>query len=213
MQDLNSPPWNLLRGYEPFSLCDWPGRVSAVLFFGGCNLRCPTCHNASFAWHPESFPALDYEGVLSQLERNCNWLEGLVITGGEVTILPEFGSLLHDLSRLSIPIKLDTNGLRPDCVKLALEHSSIKMIAVDIKGPWHKYPELTGERAGPRQAQECLGQILELAAGNSERFMFRTTRVPLLSDSDIESVKACLPPGFELKIQEYRPSGMELIRV
>ncbi len=211
MQDFNSHPWKLLRGYEPFSLCDWPGRVSAVLFFGGCNLRCPTCHNASFAWHPESFPLLDYDKVMGQVERNCNWLEGLVVTGGEVTILPDFGSLLHDLSRLSIPVKLDTNGLRPENVKLALEHSSIKMIAVDIKGPWRKYPELTGDRAGPGEAQECLGQILELAAGNPESFMFRTTRVPLLSDSDIESVKACLPPGFELKIQAYRPQGNQRI--
>ncbi len=211
MQDFNSHPWKLLRGYEPFSLCDWPGRVSAVLFFGGCNLRCPTCHNASFAWHPESFPALDYQGVLDQVERNCKWLEGLVVTGGEVTILPDFGSLLHDLSRLSLPIKLDTNGFRADSVKLALEYSSIKMIAVDIKGPWHMYPELTGERAGPRQAQDCLEELLELAAGHQERFMFRTTRVPLLSESDIESVRAFLPPGFELKIQDYRPQGNQRI--
>ncbi len=211
MQDFDSRPWKLLRGYEPFSLCDWPGRISAVLFFGGCNLRCPTCHNASFAWHPASVPALDCRGVLDQVKRNRNWLEGLVVTGGEVTVLPGFDSLLHDLSSLNIPIKLDTNGLRLDCVKLALEHSSIKMIAVDIKGPWNKYPDLTGERAGPGEARKCLGKILELAADNPERFMFRTTLVPGLSDSDIERVKACLPTGFELRVQDYRPQGNQRI--
>jgi len=206
MQDLDYSAWDMLKGYEPFSLCDWPGRISAVLFFGGCNLRCPTCHNASFAWHPESFPVLDCLGVLEQVQRNRNWLEGLVLTGGEVTILPGFDSLLHDLSSLNIPIKLDTNGLSPDCVKLALEHSSIKMIAVDIKGPWHMYPGLTGDRSAPGQARDCLGQIFELAADSPERFMFRITRVPGLSDPDIENVKAWLPPGFELKVQDYRPS-------
>ncbi|WP_291319839.1 radical SAM protein [Desulfonatronospira sp.] len=206
MHVIDPNPWRMLKGYEPFSLCDWPGRISAALFFGGCNLRCPTCHNASFAWHPEIFPVLEYHGVLEQVQRNRNWLEGLVVTGGEVTFLPGFDSLLHDLSRLNIPVKLDTNGLRPDCVKLALEHGSIKMIAVDIKGPWHMYPGLTGNRAGSAQARECLGQILALAADHPGRFMFRTTRVPGLSKSDIEDVKACLPPGFELKVQHYRPA-------
>ena len=211
MHVIDPNPWRMLKGYEPFSLCDWPGRISAALFFGGCNLRCPTCHNASFAWHPESVPALDYLGVLDQVERNRNWLEGLVVTGGEVTILPDFGSLLQDLSRLGIPVKVDTNGLRPERVEIALEYTSINMIAVDIKGPWNMYPRLTGDRADPQEARECLEKILALAADNPERFMFRTTRVPHLSESDIKSVKDCLPPGFELKVQDYRPQGNQRI--
>ncbi|MFW6324445.1 MAG: hypothetical protein ACOC0U_05210, partial [Desulfovibrionales bacterium] len=49
-----SPAWSLLRGFEPVSLCDWPEKISCVLFVGGCNFRCPTCHNFQIAWTPEN---------------------------------------------------------------------------------------------------------------------------------------------------------------
>jgi len=128
-------PWAMLRGYEPLSLCDWPGKVSAVLFFGGCNLRCPTCHNARLAWEPHSLPQLDRDMVLKKIDQDKNWLDGLVITGGEPTILPDFEQILNRLKNFNLPLKLDTNGLRPDVVKLVLEKDLAQVIAVDVKGP------------------------------------------------------------------------------
>ena len=37
----------LLKGLQKLTLLDFPGRMAATVFTGGCNLRCPFCHNAS----------------------------------------------------------------------------------------------------------------------------------------------------------------------
>ena len=38
---------------QKLTLLDFPGRVACTLFTGGCNFRCPFCHNASLVL-PES---------------------------------------------------------------------------------------------------------------------------------------------------------------
>ncbi len=197
--------WDLLRGYEPTSFCDWPGRVTAVLFFGGCNLRCPTCHNASFAWDPSRFPTLDYEKVLRRIHENRKWLDGLVLTGGEVTLLPGFETWLSEISAMDLPLKLDTNGFRPEMVELALKWNQVQLVAVDIKGPWGRYPELTGGRAEPMEAEKSMGAVMELAGSCPDRFLFRCTRVPGLTEQDMREVRTYLPPDFHLRVQKYVP--------
>ena len=196
-------PWAMLRGYEPLSLCDWPGKVTAVLFFGGCNLRCPTCHNARLAWEPQSLPPLDAGEVLKKIDQDKTWLDGLVITGGEPTILPGLEQILSRLKEFDLPLKLDTNGLRPDVVKLVLEKDLARVIAVDVKGPWDKYPQLTGNKVSSQKAQECLEAIFDMAIKYPHCFMFRCTKVPDLTEDDLQIVRSYLPQGFSLKEQAY----------
>ena len=210
MPDSSENSWKMLRGYEPFSLCDWPGMISAVLFFGGCNLRCPTCHNALLARHPEKLHALNKDNILAGIAKNRKWLDGLVLTGGETTILPGINLILQDLLKTGLPLKLDTNGLRPDVIKTSLNIEQLLMIAVDIKGPWDKYPLLSGGAVSANQARQCIGEILEMAGSRPERFMFRCTRVPGLTVRDIEIVRTYLPEGFELKLQDYMPRGRNI---
>ena len=199
--------WSFLRGFEPASLCDWPGKVSAVLFFGGCNLRCPTCHNASFAWNPSGTEPLDHMELLRRISKSKKWLDGLVLTGGEVTILPGLEDLLKTLSLVGLPIKIDTNGLRPWSVKLALRYEHIKKIAVDVKGPWEKYPHLCGGVISTPRIRACAENIFQMARDCPEKFMFRCTKVPGLNDDDLKTVRSYLPRGFELNVQKYRKPG------
>ena len=35
-----------ILGIEKLSLVDYPGQICAVIFTGGCNFRCPFCHNS-----------------------------------------------------------------------------------------------------------------------------------------------------------------------
>ena len=35
----------MIYGLNPNSLVDYPGELSFVIFLGGCNFRCPYCHN------------------------------------------------------------------------------------------------------------------------------------------------------------------------
>ena len=195
--------WEWLRGITPVSLCDWPEHVCSVLFFGGCNLRCPTCHNGAIAWHPHSLPALSYEETMHDLLKRRTWLDGIVVTGGEASIVPGIETVFRDLKQIGLPIKLDSNGMRPDLVSGFLEQGLVDCFAVDVKGPWAKYPALTGSRVDPGSARANLEAIFALATRHPDRFYFRCTRVPGLSESDLVLTQSYLPEGFELILQQY----------
>lgn len=196
-------PWSYVRGLQPVSLCDWPEKISCVLFLGGCNLCCPTCHNFKLAWKPETLPQLSKDHVFSFIQERKEWLDGIVITGGEPTCNPKLSLLLKQLQEFDLPIKLDTNGLYPEKVIKLFNSGLIQLVAVDIKGPWHKYPCLTGNKCSGEYAQNSLIKIFSLAKASPSNFYFRCTLVPKLSNRDIEEIKTYLPNKFELKIQRY----------
>jgi pyruvate formate lyase activating enzyme len=119
--------------------------------------------------------------------------------------VPGIDFLLLELSALGLPIKLDTNGLRPETVRKLLEQDLVQAVAVDVKGPWPKYPRLTGDQCSPDQAQRALEAIFGLAQKTPERFFFRCTAVPELSPDDLEETKGLVPTGCPLSIQTYIP--------
>ena len=198
-------PWTFVRGLQPGSLCDWPGRISAVLFVGGCNLHCPTCHNPGLAWTPDQYPPLSKRYVHHFLHSRSAWLDGLVVSGGEPTLVSGLSSLLKELSSCGLPLKLDTNGLKPDILGSLLAQELIQAVAVDVKGPWAKYPLLTGGRCTPAQAQNALEAVFGLAKVHPQGFFFRCTAVPELSAQDLEQVQELIPSGFSLSVQTYTP--------
>ena len=197
--------WNRLRGVEAMSMCDWPGRASCVLFLGGCNLHCPTCHNFELAWSMEALPRVSRMGVLSLLRDRKTWLDGITITGGEPTTVPGLHALLEDVRSAGLPVKMDTNGMRPDVAGDLLASGLVDVFAVDVKGPWSKYPALTGNAVSAGTASDGLEAFFAMARKHPDRFYFRTTQVPALSDADIETVRGYLPLGFTLTVQQYKP--------
>lgn len=198
-------PWHFLRGLTRLSLCDWPGRPCCVVFLGGCNLRCPTCHNAELAWNMESQPALAEAQFRSFLAQRARWLSGVTVTGGEPTAVPGVGEILHAVASAGLPIKLDTNGMLPEVVELMLAQGLVHTFAVDVKGPFAQYPELTGGAVDEQAARRNLTRIFDMARANPGRFQFRTTLVPLLTEDDVTAVRGLLPPGHTLTTQEYKP--------
>jgi pyruvate formate lyase activating enzyme len=176
-----------------------------VLFLGGCNLRCPTCHNASLAWDMGSLPLVTPARVRAFLAERKRWLSGVAITGGEPTAVSGLGEILHEVSTSGLPIKLDTNGMLPEVVELLLAQGLVARFFVDVKGPFALYPELTGGGASERDARRNLGHVFALAKSRPESFLFRTTQVPLLTDDDIQTVRGMLPSGFDLTVQTYTP--------
>jgi pyruvate formate lyase activating enzyme len=205
MSHADCDPWACLRGLQPLSLCDWPSKVSTVLFLGGCNLRCPTCHNAQLAWRPETLPRVSKNRVLSYLDAKSAWLDGIVLSGGEPSCVPGLCDLCADLARTGLPLKLDSNGFRPHILEDLLESGLVQTVAVDVKGPWEKYPGLTGGRCTAREAQSALEAVFDLAVRYQAAFIFRCTRVPQLNEEDIQTVRASLPPGYALVLQDFVP--------
>lgn len=196
--------WNHYRGLQTLSLCDWPGRSCCVVFLGGCNLRCPTCHNFALAWDMDSQPKLPRAGLLSFLKGRRAWLDGVTVSGGEATCAPGLGELLWEIKRLEFPIKVDTNGMRPDVVEECLAEGLADHFAVDVKGPFALYPALTGNGVTAEEARANLTRLFALAEDRPEAFSFRLTTVPALSREDIETARGCLPRKFSLTLQPFR---------
>jgi pyruvate formate lyase activating enzyme len=199
--------WENIRGLTFVSLCDWPGKVSAVLFTGGCNLRCPTCHNAGLAWRPDRHPALGRDTIMGYLDSRALWLDGVTVTGGEPTVCEGIDEVLGDVAGLGLPVKLDSNGQRPEVLRDLLGAGLAQTFAVDVKGPFAKYPALTGGGVSEDQARANMAEVFQLAAAHPMRFYFRTTLVPELTEQDMQEVRALLPSGFSITEQTYVPPG------
>ncbi|WP_419785001.1 anaerobic ribonucleoside-triphosphate reductase activating protein [Pseudodesulfovibrio sp.] len=197
--------WNYVRGIERLSFCDWPGRHTCILFLGSCNLRCPTCHNFQLAWDMQSLPPLDPAKVKTFLRDRSGWLDGVTISGGEATIVPELGELIHEVRKTGLPVKLDTNGMRPDVVEELLLCGLVDVFAVDVKGPYDKYPALTGNAVSALAAESNMKRIFALAESHPGAFYFRTTQVPALTEADLDIARGYLPPDHKLTIQKYVP--------
>ncbi len=196
--------WSLVKGFQPVSLCDWPSLVTSVIFLGGCNFRCPTCHNKDIAFFPERCPTIPIDNIFSYLVKKQMWIDGVVISGGEPTIFNHLHELISEIRKLGFKVKLDTNGSKPDIIKTLLEEKMVDLFAVDIKGPFEKYPILTGNKITEREVKKNFYKIFEMANSYPSKFIFRTTKVPFLTQEDIRIIKTYLPKGFDLILQEYR---------
>lgn len=201
--------WERVRGVVPVSLCDWPGKITCVLFTAGCNLRCPTCHNASLAWHWHDLPTLDRNTIVDDLHRRVRWLDGITVSGGEPTHLPGLVDLVADLATVGLPIKVDSNGSDPDMLDRLLRSGLARTVAVDVKGPWELYPELTGQALSASDAKRCLERVFDLAREFPGQVLFRCTKVPLLTDKDLESTRKQVPDGQPFVFQDFVPPRSE----
>ena len=193
----------LIKGFIEASFLDWPGRVASVVFLPSCNLRCPYCHNASLVLTPDNFEEISIGGILSGIEENAGFIDGLVITGGEPTVSGGLLELLERFRLSGIPVKLDTNGTRPELLEKILENGLVAAVAMDIKAP------LTSEEysvaAGREVDVTAIKESINLLLGARVEVFFRTTVVPVLHDEDaIRRIKREIP-GHRLILQSFRP--------
>ncbi len=159
----------LICGLNKTTLLDYPGKVAATVFTGGCNFRCPFCHNKDLILHPAEYASYTDEDVFAHLKKRAGILQGVCITGGEPTMqkdLPEFCSKCKDLG---YAVKLDTNGTNPDMIKALYKDGLIDYVAMDIKSGPSDYAKVAGLTGG--HAQALLSNIKE-----SVRFLMEDTR-------------------------------------
>jgi pyruvate formate lyase activating enzyme len=192
----------LIGGYQPCSLCDYPGHVAAVIFTQGCNFRCPFCHNGALL--PATAPAkclLSVDEILDCLRQRHGQLDAVVISGGEPTLHADLPDVLQRIRALDFAIKLDTNGSHPAMLRALLQARQVDYVAMDVKAPWEKYDTLTGVRAPTAALQESV----RLLAQSGLPYEFRTTMVAtLLSEDDLTAICTQLPPGATHRVQPFR---------
>ncbi len=137
-----------IRGMIKFSLIDYPDRIACVIFVGGCNFRCPFCHNPHLVIDPESQPQMDEDVFIDFLKSRVRKIDALVISGGEPALRPNLSTFLKKVKDLGFMVKIDTNGSQPDIIISNHSEGLIDMLSIDYKAPAAMYPRLTG-RADP----------------------------------------------------------------
>ncbi len=192
-----------LKGWVRTSLIDFPGHIATVLFTGGCDFRCPMCHNADLVLRPQDVPDLPEEEVWAFLSRRAGLLDGVVITGGEPTLQPDLIPFVRQIRALSLNVKLDTNGYRPDVLAALLGDGLVDYVAMDVKAPPDKYPCLTGL---PDLDVARVGRSVALLRGSDISYEFRTTVVPgWLAETDIEEIARWVSGAQRYVLQQFRP--------
>jgi len=192
-----------IGGFQPFTLSDFPGCVAAIVFTQGCNFRCPYCHNGELVCRtPEERALIPQEEVLGYLSRRGDRVTGVVVTGGEPTVQPDLPLFLLRLRGMGLRVKLDTNGSNPGMLSQILLEDLVDYVAMDVKAPWDCYRRLSGVTCDT----EALRQSMNLILVSGVEHEFRTTRVtPLLSEGDVERVRAQVPAGSFHRLQTFRP--------
>lgn len=184
----------MICGLQKLTLLDFPGKVACTVFLGGCNYRCPFCHNSElFSGAPQS--VMSKEEFLAFLEMRKGLLEGVCVSGGEPTLTPELPELLRKIKEMGLAVKLDTNGTRPDVLKALAEESLMDYVAMDVKNAPDRYEETVGANPRLEAVEESLRFLIE---GNID-YELRTTLVQQLHDAEsIEKMGqwlASLVPG------------------
>lgn len=183
------------------SLSDYPGKLSALIGTQGCNMRCFWCHNSYLipCDYTMDSQAIVEEEVLNFLAERDEFLDGVVITGGEPTIHPDLPLFCEKLKKMGFSIKLDTNGTNPNMLNMLINDDLVDYIAMDIKTDFKHYRKLLKEAS---DAMEIMDSINLLLAGNKP-YEFRTTCVsPFVDLGNIEEIGAMIEGAQQLFLQE-----------
>lgn len=192
------------HGLNKLSLVDYPEHMSAILFTGHCNFRCPFCHNSSLVLDPESQGVLDNEEILSFLRKRKNMLDGVVITGGEPTVHEDLLDFIKQVKELGYLVKLDTNGALPSRLGALIDSGCIDYIAMDIKNSLDAYPVTIGVSGFDTGVIETSVRMIKESGIDYE---FRTTVVRELHyEENFEKICALIAPCSRYFLQTFVPS-------
>lgn len=193
----------LLAGLQKTSLIDYPGKISCVLFTTGCNFICPYCHNAALA-RGEYPSGIELNAVLGFLKSRRGLLDGVTITGGEPTLSSGIVALCRAVKSLGYPLKLDTNGSRPEILEQILSQDLADYIAMDIKAPLDAYAPFN---PNPKVLPKLMASIRIIMAA-APSYEFRTTCVrPFINASAIETIAQTIRGARCFVLQTFkRPS-------
>ncbi len=163
-----------IAGWQGTTLLDYPGKVAAILFLAGCNLRCPFCHNPDLVLPGRLDPSLlpDVDDILRELEKRRGFISGVVISGGEPLLCPDLDHLVQKIREMGFRVKLDTNGSLPDRLREILPR--VDHVAMDIKTSPGRYPEATGGIIDFSEVQKSL----DILFSSTVPFELRSTLVP-----------------------------------
>ena len=192
-----------IKGFIESTLIDWEGRLAAEVFLPGCNFRCSYCHAAHLIEPGDRLESIPMDVILQSLQGGKNWIDGVVISGGEPTLHKGLRELVQVFRNDGLEVKLDTNGSRPGALEALLEDGLIDYVAMDVKAPLdHRYAEVVG---APVEVDDIRASIEMLIAGDIG-YEFRTTVCPavLSPDAVVEAAQG-VRGASQYFLQSFRP--------
>ena len=192
-----------ISGLERSSLLDYPGKISAIIFTHGCNLRCPYCHNPELVI--EKFNkdrSFSEEYVLNFLESRKGKLDALVITGGEPLVQSDLLPFIKKVKDMGFLIKLDSNGTFPDKLNDFIKTGFIDYVAMDVKYPKSGYLKESMIPSIGKKIESSIKIIMDSGLD----YEFRTTYVKSLhSLESADEIGKMIKGAKNYYIQNFRP--------
>ena len=193
-----------IKGLQKTTLLDYPEKLACTVFTGGCNFRCPFCHNASLVLNAEAVEEIPEEEFFSYIEKRKGMLDGVCITGGEPLLCPDIVDFIKKIRSLGLLVKLDTNGSLPDKLEYLLDEGLVDYVAMDIKNSSEKYALTAGLQKFPDEIERSIDLIIKKAPD----YEFRTTVVRELHDmQDIAKIATRIKKAKKYFLQSYVDSG------
>lgn len=197
-----------IKGFIKSTLIDWEGKVASIIWLPGCNFRCPYCYATELILNPARLPTVSFEEVSNFLKEKRNWIDGLVICGGEPTIHSGLPELIQAFKKIPLPIKLDTNGTNPGMLKLLIEGKLIDYVAMDLKAPLKtqelntKYDKVTGVKVDIKRIKESI----DILINGKLDYEFRTTLCPaFLNRDDVREMAESVKGAKRYVLQQFKP--------
>lgn len=196
----------IFGGLQKNSLIDYPGKISCVLFACGCNFSCPYCHNPQLAGGcKDDSIVFDEKTAYDFLEKRKGFLDGVVISGGEPTLQSDLATVCEKIKQMGYPVKLDTNGSRPQVLKRLLDDDLVDYIAMDIKTAPSSYTPLIQRNFNP----ESLLESIRLVMKSTLEYEFRTTCVkPLVDAAVVENISRLINGAPLYALQQFQPTDV-----
>jgi pyruvate formate lyase activating enzyme len=181
------------------SFIDYPNKICTAYFVGGCNFRCPYCHNSHLL--KGIGESIDEAQVFGYLEKRRNMLDGICVSGGEPTLHDGLEAFLGEVKRRGFLVKLDTNGTYPEVLENLLKNKRVDYIAMDIKAPFGKYEKIAGRPVDI----EAIKRSIDLVRNSSVDYEFRTTVCrELLEVGDVLEIAQYIKGSRRYILQNFR---------
>ena len=193
-----------IKGFQKLTLLDFPGRTACTVFTGGCNFRCPFCHNSLLVTDMDDAQYTEEE-IFQHLERRKNVLDGVAVTGGEPLLQKDIERFLYEIKDKGYAVKLDTNGSFPEKLKDILSLGLADYIAMDVKNCKEKYAETIGLKSFDLKPVE---ESIELLVGSGVDYEFRTTVTQNFhTPEDMEKIALWIKGTSRYFLQNFVDSG------
>jgi len=189
-------------GFAKTSLLDWDGMIATTVYLQGCNLRCPFCHNPDLVSVNGEVEEAPWEVLEEYLCENNDFLDGVVVTGGEATLNEDLPDMIRRIRSLGLKVKLDTNGTNPGMLEDLLRAGLLDCVAMDVKGPLdQQYSQVCGTEVD----LEAIKRSIELIMTSGVDYEFRTTVVPhYLNPGDVERIAAYIGGAKKYALQRFK---------